>query len=200
MENEKELEEEKVLEKPAEETMPRAAIEDSSPDLGETDGAGQEIPEESEELVKVADYSLFSKKDFHDLAHALSQDSNFRKVDSVLRKIKPIYDEIREKEKAKAIERYTKDNGAADGFEFKGDEWDRAFDATLKLIRDKRNQFYKSQEEQKSENLRKRLETLGKLRSLVDADDSEHSFHHFKQIQQAWKSIGPVAVGQVKTL
>src|SRR5260221_2163949 len=200
MENEKEVEEEKVLEKPTEETMPRAAMEDSSPDLGETDGAGQEIPEESEELVKVADYSLFSKKDFADLAQALSQDSNFRKFNSVLRELKPIYDEIREKEKAKAIERYTKDNGAADGFEFKGDEWDRAFDAILKLIRDKRNQFYKSQEEQKSENLRKRLETLEKLRSLVDADDSEHSFHQFKQLQQDWKSIGPVAVGQVKTL
>ncbi|HMI67020.1 MAG TPA: DUF349 domain-containing protein [Cyclobacteriaceae bacterium] len=200
MENEKEVEEEKVLGKPTEETPPRAAMEDSSPDLGETDSSEQEILEESEEPVKVADYSLFSKKDFVDLAHSISQDGNFRKVDSVLREIKPLYDEIREKEKAKAIERYTKDNGAVDGFEFKGDEWDRAFDATLKLIRDKRNQFYKSQEEQKSENLRKRLEILEKLRSLVDADDSEHSFHHFKQLQQDWKTIGPVAVGQVKTL
>jgi hypothetical protein len=202
MENEKELQEEKVLEKPLEEATPDAAMVDSSPELGDgnPDGSEPEILEESEELQKGADYSLFSKKDFVDLAHTLSQDNNFRKVDSVLRDIKPLFDEIREKEKSKAIERYIKDNGAVEGFEFKGDEWDRAFDATLKAIRDKRNTFYKSLEEQKSGNLRKRLETLEKLRSLVDADDSEHSFHHFKQLQQEWKSIGPVAVGHVKTL
>jgi hypothetical protein len=202
MENEKELQEEKVLEKPLEEATPDAAMADSSPELGDgnPDGSEPEILVESEELQKGADYSLFSKKDFVDLAHTLSQDNNFRKVDSVLRDIKPLFDEIREKEKSKAIERYTKDNGAVEGFEFKGDEWDRAFDATLKAIRDKRNTFYKSLEEQKSGNLRKRLETLEKLRSLVDADDSEHSFHHFKQLQQEWKSIGPVAVGHVKTL
>ena len=204
MENEKELEEEKVLEKTLEEA-PDASMVVSSPVLGEaahetSDSGEQEILDEAEEVHKVTDYSLFSKKDFVDLLQELSRDINIRKVDSVLRDIKPFYDEIRGKERAKAIERYTQNNGAAEGFEFKGDEWDRAFDAALKLIRDKRTQFYKSLEEQKSDNLKKRLETLEKLRTLVDDDDSENSFHYFKQLQQDWKSTGQVAVGQVKTL
>src|SRR5258706_14185481 len=118
MENEKELQEEKVLENANTlEEAPQAMAD--SPDLGEAiaDGSEQGPLEGIDEPQKAADYSLFSKKDFVDLAHALSQDSNFKKVDSVLRDIKPLFDKIRAKEKGKPIERYRKSNAAMEGFE-----------------------------------------------------------------------------------
>src|SRR5258706_9414113 len=99
MENEKELQEEKVLEKALEE-VPHSTMVDSSPDLGEATpyGSEQEILEETEELHRPADYSLFSKKDFLDLITELSRDTNFRRVDAVLREIKPLLDEVRERD------------------------------------------------------------------------------------------------------
>ena len=145
-------------------------------------------------------YSHLSKKELVSLVQELSRISDFKKVDSALREIKPIYDAIFGKEKSAALARYREADGLADGFEYKGDEADQAFDAALKLIHNNKNQFYRSLEERKSGNLLKKLEVLDKLRALVDAEDSEHSFHQFKQLQQEWKNIGPVAVAQVKTL
>ncbi len=201
MKNEKELHEERVLEK-GEEMVPGSIVADSSPDLGETIPAAHdhEVAEDGEGDHRPADYSQYSKKDFAELIKELSRNDNFRQVDTVLRDIKPLYDDIREKERAEALERFTRHEGVTDGFEFKGDEWDNVFDATLKLIRDRRNQFFKSLEEQKSSNLQAKLSVLEKIRALADAEDSEHSFHQFKQLQQDWKSIGPVAAAQVKTL
>lgn len=205
MENEKELQEENVL--ATERNGVVHAVNDvSSPVLGDpiqelevfADSPEHEIIEAGEHTA--VDYSKFSKKDFVDLTTELSNDSNFRKVEAVLREIKSLYDDIRNKERASALERYTSENGAAEGFEFKGDHLDHAFDATLKLIRDRKNQFYKTLEEQKHENLRKKQEVLEKLRALVDAEDSEHSFHQFKAIQVEWKSVGPVAPAHIKTL
>src|SRR4029077_9184147 len=103
MENEKELKEEKGMEKTLDEA-PHAVMVASSPDLGEAspDGSEQEILEKPEELHKPADYSQFSKKDFLELSTELSRDTNFKRVEAVLREIKPLLDEIRERERADA--------------------------------------------------------------------------------------------------
>ncbi len=164
------------------------------------EGIDHELLDDSEENHKPADYSKFTKKEFVDLIATLSQDPNFKNVDAVLREIKPLFDEMRDKDRSAALQRYMAGGGSEEGFEFKGDEHDRAFDAYQKLIRDKRNQFFKGLEEQKQESYKKRLDILEKLRSLVDADDTEHGFHQFKQLQQEWKTAGTVAQGQVKTL
>ncbi len=198
MENEKELSVERVLEN----GTPHVATVDSSPFLGEPvqDHADHEAPDEGEVDHKYTDYSHFTKKEFVTIVQELSLSGDFKKVDAILREIRPLYEEIFKKERSEALARYSRADGVADGFEFKGDESDQAFEATLKLIRDKKNHFYKSQEEQKTGNLYKKTEVLDKLRTLVDTEDSENGFHHFKQLQQEWKSIGPVAVAQVKTL
>ena len=208
MKNEKELSVERVLEN----GTPHAATVDSSPYLGEPvhDIADHEPLDEAEEnhhpdgpdsyRDREIDYSHFSKKELVILVQELSHDNDFKKVDTLMREVKPLYDEIFGKEKSEALARYRDATGAADGFEYRGDESDQAFDAALRLIRDKKNQFYKSLEEQKSENLARKLDVLVRLRALVDAEDSEQSFQQFKQLQQEWKGIGPVVVAQVKTL
>ncbi len=50
------------------------------------------------------------------------------------------------------------------------------FDANLKLIRDRKTQYYKQQEEQKIENLAKKQELLEKLRVLSDSQDTTDQF------------------------
>jgi hypothetical protein len=92
------------------------------------------------------------------------------------------------------------DGGIEDDFEYRFDEFDHAFDATVKLIRDRKNQYFKSLEEKKSENLNKKNEILEKLRALIDGEDSAQSFQIFKQLQIDWKQGGPVPMAQVKTL
>lgn len=134
------------------------------------------------------------------LVKELSKESNFKKVDHVLREIKPVYDDIRERERQAALEKFTADGGEPDAFDYKGDDLDLAFDANVKLIRDRRAQYFRQQEEQKAENLQKKEELIERLRVLVDSPENTNQFEAFKELQKEWRSIGPVPGTHAKTL
>jgi len=195
MENGKVVQEEQVRD---------AAEEVSDPVLIKNNGFTEELGEVSETDTEsdhlVEDYSNYTKADFVARVKELSKDDDFRKVDTVLKELKHVFDENRHAEKILALEKFKKDGGVEDDFEYRLDELDHAFDATVKLIRDRRNQHFKSIEEKKSENLAKKNEILEKLRALVDGEDSSQSFQIFKQLQHDWKNVGPVPMAQLKTL
>ncbi len=153
-----------------------------------------------EEDTHPHDFSAYSKADFVALVKELSSETNFKRSDAVLKEAKPLFDEIRQQERAAALQRFKDSGGIEEDFEYRGDESDHAFDAYVKLIRDKRTQYYRQLEETRNENLRKKNELLEKLRALVDSDDTENGFQEFKQIQETWKQIGAVPPAQNKTL
>ncbi|MEK6781832.1 MAG: DUF349 domain-containing protein [Bacteroidota bacterium] len=173
-------------------------------DIGSIAGVGLHLPDdishEIDDYHHQDDYSTFSKKDFVELIKELSKESDFKKIDAVLKEIKPLFNDIRIKEKEVALNLFLSDGGAEENFEYANDELDNSYDATLRLIRDKRFSFYKKIENQKGDNLKLKIELLEKLRSLTDSEDTEHSFHKFKEIQIQWKQIGAVPNTDVKSL
>ncbi len=168
----------------------------SEVDLAEHGESGDTLEEEE----KHVDYGQYSKQELADLIKELSKDSNIKKVDAIIREIKPLYDEIREKEKSEALQRFIASGGVAEDFDYKGDANDTIFDANLKLIRDRKTQFFKTQEDTKNENLRRKEELVEKLRLLVDGHDNNNQFDTFKELQKEWKVIGAVPGAQAKTL
>ncbi|HKZ36472.1 MAG TPA: DUF349 domain-containing protein [Chryseolinea sp.] len=167
----------------------------SEVDLSDRDETAEEHHEDDH-----VDYSHYSKAQLAELIKSLAKDENLKKVDNILREIKPLYDDLREKEKADALMKFIALGGSAEDFDYKGDEHDMMFDANLRLIRDQKAQYFKQQEERKIENLAKKQELLEQLRVLSDSQDTTDQFERFKELQKQWKSIGPVAGPQAKTL
>jgi hypothetical protein len=167
-------------------------------DLSDRDETVEEHHDHHEEVH--VDYSTYKKQQLAELVRDLARDDNFRKVDNIIREVKPVYDELREKERAEALLKFIAEGGTEEDFEFKGDEYDILFDANLKLIRDRKTQYFKQQEEKKTENLAKKQELLEKLRVLADSQETTDQFEQFKELQKQWKAIGPVAGPQAKTL
>jgi hypothetical protein len=161
----------------------------------DADIEGNDLAEE-----KPIDFTTYKKLDFVNLVKDLSKEDNFKRIDSLLKEIKPLYDEIREHERKAALEKYLGEGGTKEDFEFRIDDLDHLYDATLKYIKDKRNTYYKSLEDRKNESLKHKNEILEKLRALVDGEDSPQAFHQFKELQKEWKNSGPVAVTHLKTL
>ena len=85
-------------------------------------------------------------------------------------------------------------------FEFRGDEWDAVFDANAKLIRDRKNQFIRQQEEARNENLKKKEGILEQMRILLDAPGSGNQYDKFQELQKQWKSVGTVSGNHSKTI
>ncbi len=173
-----------------------ANVETTQP---EADSGAEESADEHADEEHV-DYSSYSRQELLQVIKDLVKETNFRKVDHVLREVKPVYDDFREKERTAALSRFKDTGGAEEDFEFKGDETDTAFDATFRLLKDRRAQYAREQEEKKGDNLRRKEELLVKLRELSDAIDSNNQFDAFKELQREWKSIGPVPGPQAKTL
>jgi hypothetical protein len=146
------------------------------------------------------DYSGHSRQQLLTVVKDVAKESSFRRIDHVLKEVKPVYDELREKERAEALARFTEAGGVEEDFEFKGDETDVAYDATVKLLRDRKAQYFREQEEKKTENLQRKEALLEKLRVLSDSIDTNNQFEAFKELQKEWKSIGPVPGSHAKTL
>lgn len=151
----------------------------------------EEPLKEDEELNDI-DYSQLSKTELVNIVKDLTKVASFSKVDAVIKKVRPVFKSIRNREKAEALKKFIDEGGVKDDFDYKGDNEDHEFEATLQLIRKRRTTFLKEQEDLKNENLIKKNEILEKLRLLEDGEDTENSFAIFKQLQKEWKSIGPV--------
>src|SRR5690606_27581556 len=146
------------------------------------------------------DYSGYTKKQFVDLVKELSRSDDIARADRILRDIKPLFDDIREKERNAAKQRFIETGGAEEDFEYKDDELDIAFDAHVRLIRDRRAKQLREEEDRKAENLRIKQELLEKLRELVDSQDMNNQFERFKELQKEWKAVGPVPGPHAKTI
>lgn len=160
----------------------------------------EELHDVESEDHHAVDYTGFTKSELVNAVKELVRDENFKKIDQTLKDIKPLFDEIRATERNTALDRFKADGGIEEDFEYRLDELDHAFDATVKLIRDRRNAYFKNLESQRNENLRKKNEILENLRALIDGEDNANSFNAFKEMQQAWKQVGPVPPAMVKTL
>ena len=168
--------------------------------LGESEGEDHQEPLEEAEHTHQIDYHSLSKKEIVELLKEAAKGTDYKRWDVLMKECKQHFDEMRNREREEALQRFLEQGGKRDDFEYRLPELDVAFDANYKLLRDKRNQHYREIEEQKNANLFKKTELLEKLRALVDSEDTEHSFHAFKELQREWKNTGAVPNAQVKTL
>ena len=172
------------------------AVLQSEADLSERDET-ERLHEEDDEHV---DYNRFTKAQFVALIKELAKEGDQKKSDRVLRDIKPLFDELRERERTSALNRFILDGGSADDFEYKVDELTQQFEASFKLIKDRKAQFLRGLEDQKNENYKKKSDLLERLRELVDSQDASNQFNIFKELQKEWRNTGPVPGTHARTL
>ena len=75
------------------------------------------------------------------------------------------------------------------------DDTEEAFKAEMQLIKEKRAKIFLAQEEEKQENLKKKLEIIDKIKAMVTSpEDANKSYQEFKTLQQEWKEIKAIPV------
>ena len=153
-----------------------------------------------EEIEEELDFSNATKEELLTKMRELEGEEKIPKIDRVLKLIKPRFDEIFEAEKLSALNKFELEGHDPDSFEFHGDEIDKEFNSLYSKQRSKRNRFYKDQENQREENLKKKEHLLEQLRELVDGEESSTSINAVKEIQGEWKKTGPVPGAHNKTL
>jgi len=185
---------------PSEKSEP--VIEEVSEDASEkTEEESQEEREEEEEEEELPDYTIYTREQLVETIEELTQQDSFKRTDRVLKEIEPLFTEFESNLRKEAEEKFKAEVGEEEeGFEFRHDELYNRFDASLRLLRDRKASYYKEREANKTRNLEKKQELLEKLRSLVDGEEATTSLKPIKEVQETWKAIGPVPSQYNKTL
>ncbi|MEQ9405027.1 MAG: DUF349 domain-containing protein [Cyclobacteriaceae bacterium] len=164
------------------------------------DADSSESDENNEEEEEDFDFSNTDKAELLTRIREVSKEERIRRVDKVIKALKPRFDELYEAEKETALKKFESEGNDPEAFEYHGDEADKEFSAIYSDLRSKRNRFYKDLESQKEDNLKKKEHLLEQLREIVDGEESSSSMNSVKEIQSEWKKTGPVPGAQNKTL
>lgn len=161
---------------------------------------------ETSEEAEAIDYSSLQKGDFVPVLEKLFAEvqanpsvGSFRKSEDALKEIRPLFEQIKNTEKAEALAKFKAANeGSEEGFEFKVDAVSEQFDKLFKAIKEERSKYFVSIEKEKDKNFSQKTALINRLRTLVEGEDSndpahiKSGFNEFKKIQEEWKSAGNI--------
>ena len=92
-------------------------------------------------------------------------------------------------------------NGTTEGFIAPTDELEAQFKGIMSSIKEKRNAIKAAEEQQKLENLEKKLAIIERMKELADSpEEANKTYPEFKQLQSEWNEIKNVPADKVTEL
>jgi len=85
---------------------------------------------------------------------------------------------------------YLDAGGDPDAYQVLPDEDEEAFKAEMGIIKERRQQLFREQEQEKEENLKKKQEIIEKIKAMVTSpEEASKTYQEFKALQQEWREI-----------
>lgn len=104
-------------------------------------------------------------------------------------------------EREQRIKEFVEAGGQPEDYRIVPDETEEAFKAEMGVIRERRAKLFKEQEAEKETNLKRKLEIIEKIKSMVTTpEEANKTFHEFKALQQEWKEIKSVPANKANEL
>ena len=130
-----------------------------NPEANQAEGSRADMSESEEEGEAYEDTSGIENADKKELLSKLRKHKNeddIKKLDKMLRAIKPRFDELYELAKNEALQKFVSGGSEADSFEYHESEEERTFIALYGQLRTRRNKHFKDLSDQKEDNLKKK--------------------------------------------
>ena len=104
-------------------------------------------------------------------------------------------------EREATLKDYIDKGGDPETYQVIPDEDEEVFKTEMAVIKERRAQLFKQQEEEKEKNLKRKLEIIERIKSMITSpEEANQSFQEFKALQQEWKEIKNVPAPQVSEL
>ena len=85
---------------------------------------------------------------------------------------------------------YVENGGDPANYKVTPDEDEEEFKAEMSVIREKRAKIFLEQEQEKQENLKKKLDIIERIKAMITSpEEANKSYQEFKKLQQEWKEI-----------
>ena len=107
--------------------------------------------------------------------------------------LKTIFYKLHIAEREAAQKAYLDAGGDPEKYQVTPDQDEEKFKAEMGLIKERRARLFQEQENEKAENLRRKLEIIEKVKGMVTSpENANRSYQEFKKLQQEWREIKAV--------
>ena len=104
-------------------------------------------------------------------------------------------------EREARLKEYIDGGGDPEQYQIRPDDVEEAFKAEMGVIREKRQKLFKEQEQEKQENLQKKLDIIEKIKAMVTSpEEANKSYKDFKALQDEWREIKNVPADRANEL
>lgn len=104
--------------------------------------------------------------------------------------LKTVFYKLHFAEREADMKAYLEGGGDPANYKVIPDEDEEVFKAEMSVIKEKRAKLFLEQEKEKQENLKKKLDIIEKIKSMVTSpEEANKSYQDFKKLQQEWKEI-----------
>lgn len=153
--------------------------------------ASEQNTTQAEELQEF-DYTTLDPEALVDKLQHLIENYEIQKISKHVRAIKEAFDFELRKEQKIALDQFVADGNNEIDFKFESPQ-QNAFEKLHKKFRDEKRKFNRQFEKQLEENLITKKEIISQIKDLIATDENLNStFKAFKELQEQWKSTGPV--------
>jgi hypothetical protein len=104
-------------------------------------------------------------------------------------------------EREARLKEYIDGGGDPEQYQITPDEMEEAFKAEMGVIKEKRQKLFKEQEQEKQDNLEKKLAIIEKIKAMVTSpEEANKSYKDFKALQDEWREIKNVPAEKANEL
>ncbi len=125
------------------------------------------------------------------LTEIVNGDENPRKDETEL--LKTVFYKLHNAEREARLKAYIDGGGDPDTYQITPDDSEATFKSLMAVVREKRAQAFRKQEEEKAANLEKKLDIINRIKAMATSpEEANKSYNEFKELQQQWKDIKAV--------
>ena len=154
----------------------------------------------TEETENVTSPAKLTKEEIIQRLKEINEDAcnaDKQEIDS----LKQNFYKLHKAEQETARKAFIEQGGKAEDFTPATDPLEAEFKQVMSAIKEKRNALTAAQEQEKEENLVKKLAILDKMKEFTESpEDSGKRYNEFKQLQQKWNDIKQVPAAKVNEL
>lgn len=187
---------------PAEKTAP---AEEAAPAENATP-AEEAAPAEDATPVEEAAPAGHERKQYQTKKEVLARAREIAQGDEVPQKeevdyLKTAFYKLHVAEREARLKEYIDGGGDPEAYQILPDEDEEAFKAEMGIIKEKRQKLFKEQEQEKQDNLQKKLDIIEKIKAMVTSpEEANKSYKEFKALQEEWKEIKNVPAEKASEL
>ena len=115
--------------------------------------------------------------------------------------LKTIFYKFHIAEREAQLKEYIDGGGDPEQYQITPDDAEEAFKAEMSIIKEKRQKLFREQEQEKQDNLEKKLAIIEKIKTMITSpEEANKSYKEFKALQDEWKEIKNVPAERANEL